>query len=49
VKFLGRGNAADHLAPFQDERLPSRFREVEGGDEAIVAAADDDDVLVSDD
>ena len=44
MKFIGDGCAADLGAAFEDERLESRFGEVERGDQAIVAAADDDDV-----
>jgi len=48
MEFFRDGNAADHLATLEHERLPPCLGEVEGGDEAVVAAADDDDVFVSD-
>ena len=44
MKFVGDSSAADLGAAFEDERLESGFGEVEGGDQAVVAAADDDDV-----
>jgi len=44
--FFGDGGAAEHMATFQDyDSLPC-FGEVGGVDEAIVAAADDDNVVV---
>ena len=45
MKFFGDAGAADDLASFEHERFQSRFREIERGDQAIVAGADDDDVV----
>ena len=44
MKFVGDGGAADLRPALEDERLESGFGEIEGGDQAVVAAADDDDV-----
>src|SRR5260370_33217555 len=41
MKFLGDGAAADKFAALEDERLEAAFGEVEGGDERIVAAAEE--------
>src|SRR5229473_501853 len=41
MKFLGDGAAADKFAALEDERLEAALGEVEGGDERIVAAADE--------
>ena len=46
MKFLGDGGAADDVAAFEDERLVAFFREVESGDERVVAAAENDDVAL---
>ncbi len=42
MKFLGDGAAADEFAAFEDQRLEATFGEVEGGDEGVVTAADED-------
>ena len=47
MKFFGDGGAADDRAAFENERLVALLREVEGGDEGVVSAADDDDVARS--
>ena len=44
VKFFGDGGATDLGAAFEDEGLESGFGKIEGGDEAVVSGADDDDV-----
>ena len=46
MKFLGDGSAAGLSAAFEHQRLVSGFSQVEGGDQAVVAATDDDDVAV---
>src|SRR3954464_11485905 len=38
--------AADYIAALQNERLMSRFGEIEGGHQAVVSAADDDHVAL---
>ena len=40
--LLGDGRAADHGPRFEHERLETGPRQVEGGDEAVVAGADDE-------
>src|ERR1051325_7746955 len=40
--FLGDGAAPDHLAGFKNDDLAPGFGEVCGGDESVMAAADDD-------
>jgi hypothetical protein len=40
MKFLGDGGAADDGAAFEDERLVTFFREIEGRDESVMAAAE---------
>ena len=44
MKFVGDGTAANLRAAFEDEWLESCLREVERGNQAVVAATDDDDV-----
>ncbi len=44
MKFFGDGRAAHLGAAFQHQRFESRFGEVEGGDQTVVPAADDDDI-----
>ena len=44
--LFGDGGAAEHVAPLEHEHLPSRAREIRGVDQAVVAAADDDGVVV---
>ena len=46
MKFFGDGGAADDSAAFEDERLVAFFREIERGDERVVAAAENDDVAL---
>ena len=46
MKFVGDGSAANLRAAFEDERLISCLRQVVRGDQAVVAAADDDDVAL---
>ena len=41
-ELFGDAGAADEVAPFEDEGLDAGLGEVVGGDEAVVAAADDD-------
>src|SRR6266704_2111925 len=41
IKFLGDGAATDHFAAFEDEWLETTLGEIEGGDESVVAAADE--------
>ena len=43
MKFFGDGAAADDLAAFENERLQAFLREIEGGDERVVPAANDQD------
>ena len=40
--FLGDGAAADHIARFEHQDLASGFREICGGDQSVMTAADDD-------
>ena len=42
--FFGDRRAAEHVPPLEHEDLPPRAREIRGVDQAVVAAADDDDV-----
>src|SRR5208282_6539485 len=44
VKLVSDGGAADLRCALEDERLESSFGQIEGGDEAVVASADDDDI-----
>jgi hypothetical protein len=44
MKFLGDGGTADDVAAFEDERLVAFFREVEGRNERVVTATENDDV-----
>ena len=44
-ELLGHAGAADELAPLEDQRLQARLRQVEAGDEAVVAPADDHGVV----
>ena len=44
--FLGDGGAAKNVAAFQDHDLVPRLGKVRSVDEAVVAAADDDNVVV---
>ena len=44
VELLRHRRAAQHVAPLQHQRLEAGLREQGRGDEAVVAAADDDDV-----
>ena len=46
MKFLGDRRAAGLRAAFEHQRLESGFGQIEGGDQAVVAAADDDDVAL---
>ena len=41
-EFLGARGAADFAAGLQHQHLAAGFRQRGGGDEAVVAAADDD-------
>ena len=43
--LFGDGRAAEHVAALEHEHLLARAREIGGVDEAVVAAADDDDVV----
>ena len=43
--FLGHGRAAEHVAALEHEHLLAGAGQVGGGDEAVVAAADDDRVV----
>jgi hypothetical protein len=45
VDLLGDRGAAQHVPALEDEDLPARAREIRGAHEAVVAAADDDDVV----
>jgi hypothetical protein len=47
MKFIGDRGAPDLWPTFEYERPKSRLREVEGGDQPVVAPADDDDVAPS--
>src|SRR5436190_841491 len=42
MKFFRDGRATHLRAALEDQRLESSFSEIEGGDEAVVSAADDD-------
>ena len=44
MELLGHRRAADDAAPLQHRDLQAGAGEIEGADEAVVAAADDDDV-----
>src|SRR5260370_42492240 len=44
--FFGDGGAAENVAAFQDDDLLPCFGEIRGIDQAVVAAADDDNVVV---
>ena len=43
--FLGHGGAAQHVTAFEDQDLAARPRQVGGGRQPVVAAADDDRVI----
>jgi hypothetical protein len=43
--FLGDGASADQLAGFEDEDFLAGFGEIGGGDESVMASADDEDVV----
>ena len=47
MKFFGDGRAAGLRAALEHQRLESGFGQVEGGDQPVVAAADDDDIAVA--
>ena len=47
MKFIGDRGAADLRPTFEYERLESRLSQVEGGDQPVVATADDDEVAPS--
>ena len=42
---LGRRAAAEHAPPFEDAHRPAGLREIGGGNQAVVSAADDDAVV----
>ena len=44
MKFFGNGRAAHLGAAFEHQRFESGFGEIEGGDQAVVTATDDDDL-----
>ncbi len=44
--FFGDGGATENMAAFQDDDLLPCFGEIRGVDQAVVAAADDDNVVV---
>jgi len=44
--FFGDGGTAEDMAPFQDDDLLPCFGEICSVDQAVVAAADDDNVVV---
>ena len=44
--FFGDGAAADQFAPFEHQHLAAAARQIRGGDQAIVAAADDDGIVL---
>ena len=44
MDLFGDGGAADDTAPLEHQRPEAGLREVARGDEAVVPAADDDDV-----
>src|SRR3546814_6464615 len=45
MKLLGHRSAADDVARLDDPYLQTRFREIEGADEAVVAGTDDEGVI----
>ena len=47
MKFFCDGSAAGLRAALQHQRFVSSFGEVKGGDQPVVAAADDDDVAAT--
>jgi hypothetical protein len=47
MDFLGNCRAAHNLAPFNHQRLQAGPGEVAGGHQAVVTAADNDDVVLS--
>ena len=47
MKFFGDGGTADNGAALEDEGFVAGAGEIEGGDERILASADDDDVTRS--
>ena len=46
VDLLGHGGAAEHVAPLEHEHLAARAGEIRRVHQAVVAAADDDDVVI---
>ena len=46
MKFFGRAGAADDVPPLEHERFQTSVGEVVSGDQAVVAGADDDDVVL---
>ena len=46
MKLLGDRCPSSLRAPFQHQRLESSLGKIEGGNEAVVAATDDDDVAL---
>src|ERR1035437_7168215 len=44
MKFFGDGRAAHLGAAFEHKRFESGFGEIEGGDQTVVSATDDDDI-----
>ncbi len=47
--FFRGGDAADNLTPLENENFSSRFGKISGGDQPIMAGADDDRVVVAHD
>ena len=47
MKFFGDGRATGLRAALQHQRFVSRLGQVEGGDQPVVAATNDDDVAVA--
>src|SRR3546814_20442539 len=45
MKLLGHRSAADDVARLDDPYLQTRFRGIEGADEAVVAGTDDEGVI----
>jgi hypothetical protein len=45
MKFFGDARAAGNRASFEHERFQSRFGEIAGRDQTIMAGANDDDVV----
>jgi hypothetical protein len=43
--LLGDRRAADHVPPLEDEHLPPGAGKIRRGGQAVVSAADDDDVV----